>query len=163
MHANSSSLKLPQALPGAQAVQGCTHFRLRQISRVVGQHYDAELAAVGLKTTQYSLLSHVLRLGPLRLGELARAMRMDASTLTRNLKPVLDAGWLQLEPGADKRSRQVQITASGRAKRNQAQRHWKAAQTRLNQSLGLERIQALHRLLDECLQLFPPPGEVHAV
>ena len=41
--------------------QGCTSFKLRQLMRRVTQHYDLELAKAGLKTTQYSLLSHVLK------------------------------------------------------------------------------------------------------
>lgn len=131
--------------------QGCTNFKLRQMVRCVSQLYDAELAKAGLKTTQYSLLSHVLRLGPIRPGDLARAMTMDASTLTRNLKPLLAAGWLQVAPGADGRSRSVQITPAGRAKRDEAQRHWKAAQQGLNARLGVERVGALHALLDDAL------------
>jgi DNA-binding MarR family transcriptional regulator len=124
----------------------------------VSQRYDAEVAKTGLKTTQYSLLSHVLRLGPLRPGELAAAMTMDASTLTRNLKPLLAAGWLELSPGADGRSRSVAITDAGRAKRSEAQRHWRAAQESLNRTLGEARVRALHRLLDDSLaQLAPAP------
>ena len=44
---------------------GCTNFKLRQLMRRVAQHYDLEMSGAGLKTTQYSLLSHVLKLrGP---------------------------------------------------------------------------------------------------
>lgn len=134
-------------------LQGCTSFKLRQLTRVVGQHYDTEVGKSGLKTTQYSLLSHLVSLGPVRPGDLARQMRMDASTLTRNLKPLAAAGWLRLEAGADGRSRLVSITAAGREKRSEAQRHWKLAQTGLNHKLGLERVQRLHALIDECLAL----------
>lgn len=129
--------------------QGCTNFKLRQLMRQVARHYDAELAAVGLKTTQYSLLSHVLRLGPLRPVDLARAMGLSASTLTRNLQPMVDAGWLSVEAGPDARSRLVQITDAGRAKRAEAQRHWRAAQESLNAVLGTGRVAALHALIDE--------------
>ncbi len=80
--------------------QGCTNLKLRQVVRGVSRLYDAELAGAGLKTTQYSLLSHVLKLGPLRPGELARAIRMEPSTLTRNLRPLIDAGWVTLQTGA---------------------------------------------------------------
>jgi DNA-binding MarR family transcriptional regulator len=73
--------------------RGCTNLKLRQLVRRVSRLYDAQLAPAGLKTTQYSLLSHVVTLGPLRPGELARAMNMDASTLTRNLRPLQAAGW----------------------------------------------------------------------
>jgi DNA-binding MarR family transcriptional regulator len=136
--------------------QGCTNFKLRQLVRRVSQHYDAEVGKAGLKTTQYSLLSHVLRLGPIRPGDLAERMTMDASTLTRNLKPMLAAGWLELSPGEDGRSRLVHITAAGRAKRAEAQRHWKAAQDGLNRLLGIEQVQALHTLVDDSLARLEP-------
>jgi DNA-binding MarR family transcriptional regulator len=132
--------------------QGCTNFKLRQLVRRVSQHYDAEVGKAGLKTTQFSLLSHVLRLGPIRPGALAAAMTMDASTLTRNLKPMLTAGWLQMSAGDDGRSRLVHITDAGRVKRAEAQRHWKAAQEGLNQVLGVQRVRALHALVDDSLQ-----------
>ena len=132
--------------------QGCTNFKLRQLRGSVAAHYDAEMARCGLKTTQYSLLSHVLKLGPIRPGDLAAAMKMDASTLTRNLRPLVDAGWVTLEAGIDARSRLVHITDAGRDKRAEAQRHWKAAQQALNAALGVERVVALHALVDDALE-----------
>lgn len=141
------------AAPDAMAPLGCTNFKLRQLMRRVTQFYDAEVGKTGLKTTQYSLLSHVLRLGPVRPGALAQAMRVDASTLTRNLKPLVDAGWLLLAQGSDARSRTITLTDAGREKRREAQRHWKVAQTRLNDTLGMQRVAALHALADESLAL----------
>jgi DNA-binding MarR family transcriptional regulator len=137
---------VPEAAP-----RGCTNLKLRQLTRVVSQHYDQALAAEGLKTTQYSLLSHVGHLGPVRPGELAAAMRMDASTLTRNLQPLQAAGWVEVGPGQDGRSRQVVLTEAGRAKRAAAQRSWKRAQLALNERLGVARVAALHVLVDDWL------------
>lgn len=136
--------------------QGCTNLRLRQLMRRVAQHYDVEMAKAGLKTTQYSLLSHVFKLGPLRPGELAKSMKVSASTLTRNLKPLIDAGWLELAAGSDARSRSVAITAAGRAKREEARHRWKVAQDSLNQLLGVSRVLALHGLINESLELLSP-------
>ena len=141
--------------PTAKA-QGCTHFQLRQLTRRVSQHYDGEMAKVGLKTTQYTLLSHILKLGPVRPGDLALAMTMEPSTLTRNLKPLLASGWVALAPGLDGRSRSVTITEAGRAKRVDAQRHWKQAQASLNQLLGAKRVLALHALINESLGMLKP-------
>jgi len=138
--------------------QGCTNFKLRQLMRQVARHYDAELAGVGLKTTQYSLLTHVMRLGPLRPGDLARAMGLSASTLTRNVQPLVDAGWLTVEPGADGRSRLIHLSEAGKAKRMEAQRHWRAAQESLNALLGAERVGALHALIDDSLALIGADG-----
>lgn len=136
--------------------QGCTNMKLRQLLRRVAQHYDAEVGKTGLKTTQYSLLSHVFKLGPLRPGDLARAMKVDASTLTRNLKPLVTAGWLALEPGSDGRSRLVSITDSGREKRAEAHRRWRLAQEGINQILGVDQVLALHALIDASLERLSP-------
>ena len=138
--------------------QGCTNLRLRRLSRLVSRHYDAHVAASGLKTTQYSLLSHVLHLGPLRPVDLARAMNIEASTLTRNLKPLIVAGWVTQGEGADARSRLIAITEEGRAKRAEAQRYWREAQEGLNDLLGVERVLALHALLDESLEVLQNAG-----
>ncbi|HKB52535.1 MAG TPA: MarR family winged helix-turn-helix transcriptional regulator [Ramlibacter sp.] len=136
--------------------QGCTNHKLRQLMRRIAQHYDAQLAGSGLKTTQYSLLSHIVKLGPIRPGELARAMKMDASTLTRDLRPLVDAGWAQIGAGPDARSRLVAATDAGRDKRREAQRRWRVAQEAINESLGPQRVIALHALVDECMDLLSP-------
>ena len=77
--------------------QGCTNLKLRQLMRRVAQLYDAEVGKTGLRGTQYSLLSYAVKLGPLRPVDLARAMKVDASTLTRNLRPLIDAGLQRLQ------------------------------------------------------------------
>jgi len=79
-------------------------------------------------------------------------MRLDASTLTRNLQPLVAQGWLQLGAGEDARSRLVEATDEGRAKRAEGQRAWKHAQLALNARLGPERMAALHALIDDCIE-----------
>ena len=132
----------------AVAPRGCTNLKLRQLGRMVNRHYDDHLSAVGLKSTQYALLSYVVKLGPIRPSDLSRCLQMDASTLTRNLQPMVAQGWLAVGAGEDARSRLVAATAAGQALRAEAQRAWKAAQTDLNHRLGVAQVCALHELLD---------------
>jgi DNA-binding MarR family transcriptional regulator len=143
----------------ASRPQGCTNFKTRQLSRLLSRRYDAALAPAGLKTTQYSLLSHVLQLGPIAPGELARRMGLDASTLTRNLQPLLGAGLLVQDAGPDGRTRSISLTDAGRAKQAEARRGWKAAQLEVNALLGAERVAALHALLDDCTARLEQAGE----
>jgi DNA-binding MarR family transcriptional regulator len=131
--------------------QGCTNLKLRQLMRAVAQHYDAEVGKSGLRGTQYSLLSHIVRLGPARPADLARAMKLDPSTLSRNLRPLIDAGWIKLSAGVDARSRLIAATEAGRDKRSEAQRRWKVAQQGINSKLGPATVVALHGLLDQCM------------
>jgi len=138
---------------------GCSSFKLRQLSRRVSQHFDRVVGAAGLKTTQYSLLTHVMQLEPVRPSDLAADMEMDASTLTRNLQPLVAQGWLEVGPGDDGRSRFVTLTAAGREKRAEAQREWKRAQLAFNDHIGEERVARLHALIDECLALMNEPDD----
>lgn len=152
MHKNlSPPIVVVQTSPAAERPQGCTNLKLRQLMRRVARFYDAEVGKTGLKGTQYSLLSYVCKLGPLRPVDLAREAGLDASTLSRNLKPLVEAGWLLLEPGPDARSRLLSATPAGRALRAQAQRHWRVAQDALNDLLGATQVIALHQLIDSSL------------
>lgn len=144
------------AMDTAVKPQGCTNLKLRQLMRRVARLYDAEVGKTGLRGTQYSLLSSICKLGPVRPVDLAREMKVDASTLSRNLRPLIDAGWIVMEPGADARSRVVRATDAGRDKRQEAQRRWRVAQEHLNATLGARRVLALHALLDECAGLLAP-------
>lgn len=132
--------------------RGCTNLKLRQLNRMVTRHYNHYVARSGLKNTQYSLLSYVVTLGPIRPGDLARRMQMDASTLTRNMQPLVAQGWLKIGAGDDARSRLVEVTEAGHAKRAEGQRAWKEAQMALNERLGIERVAVLHELLDACIE-----------
>jgi DNA-binding MarR family transcriptional regulator len=141
----------PDSGAAAAVPQGCTNLKLRQLARRVTQHYDQALAGAGLKVTQYSLLSHVLHKGPVQPAALAAAMTLSASTLSRNVQPLVAAGWIEVLPGHDARSRSLVVTPAGRAKRAQAQRRWRQAQEALNRRLGVATVAALHALIDDAM------------
>jgi DNA-binding MarR family transcriptional regulator len=132
-------------------LQGCTNLKLRQLGRMVTRHYDHYMSSVGLKNTQYALLSYIVKLGPIRPSDLAKRLQMDASTLTRNLQPMAAQGLLTVGAGENARSRLVEATAAGRVLRAQSQRAWKAAQLALNERLGVDRVSELHAMLDACI------------
>ncbi len=130
--------------------QGCTNAKLRRFTRQLGRFYDQRMAECGLKTTQYSLLATLARLEPVQPADLARALSMAPSTLTRNLQPLVNAGWVSIDPGPDARSHLLALTAVGRAKRDEAGSVWKSTQQAMNRALGGERVAQLHALVDEC-------------
>ena len=128
--------------------RGCTNFKLRQLLRRVSLVYDRAMAECGLKITQYSLLSHIEKLGPITQTDLAKAMGMDSSTLSRNLRPLESAEWVAVHTGDDARSHALSLTANGRKKRTQAQALWTRAQLQLNDTVGVDDVIALHTLID---------------
>ena len=125
----------------------CTCFRLRRAARQVSQIYDRELAAVDLSLNEYSILRHAERDARL-LGELAESLGMERTTLTRNLKPLLEAGWLKETRGDDARQRFIAITASGRKRLLSARPHWQRAQRHIDSSFGRAETRRLREDLD---------------
>lgn len=132
----------------ASNITNCTHFRVRKLSRAVTRLYDAELAPIGIKTTQFSLLAHLAQVEPISPSDLASLMAMDASTLTRNLRPLLNKGWATQRMGADSRQRLVSLTTAGASALEEARKCWGIAQSRMAALLGGDDLVALNAMLD---------------
>lgn len=128
---------------------------LRKLTRTVTRLYDAHMAEAGLKTTQYSLLRTIAR-APLPMADLARMLSTERTTLTRNLKPLLDAGWVRLDHGDDARQRIVSITAEGRTVIAAARAAWRRAQSTLEETLGRGAVEALHLQAEQALVTLAP-------
>lgn len=124
----------------------CTCFHLRRAARRVSQLYDQHLAAAGLSLNEYSILRRARQTRP--LGELAEALGMDRTTLTRNLKPLTTAGLLQMVAGEDGRQRRVQLTPSGKQRLQQARPLWRKAQNEIEARCGASTVHALNQQLD---------------
>jgi DNA-binding MarR family transcriptional regulator len=120
-----------------QIAHECLLMRVRKLDRVLTSIYDAELRPFGLKASQGSLLVLIAKAGPIRRVEIGKRMHLDPSTLTRNLKIILNNGWIQeIEDGEDGRGLPVQITVQGRDLLNQIGPFWRKAQTRTEKFLG---------------------------
>jgi len=129
----------------------CTCFRLRKLSRIVTQRYDRELAAAGLNLNQYSILRRAART-PQNVGALAREIGMDRTTLSRDLKPLIAAGWIELASSVeDARAKLVRIRPAGKRVLERAQPLWRKAQDEIDARLGATGVNALHAQLDRAM------------
>ena len=140
-------------VPAAREASGghCTCAVLRRTARKVTQSYDRALRPAGIKLTQYSVLANVGQDDGLSITELAERMAMDRTTLTRNLRPMARAGWIEIGPGPDRRSRAVGITDAGRRVFETAFPLWQDVERRFRRSLGRDTAADLRRLLDRAL------------
>jgi DNA-binding MarR family transcriptional regulator len=131
-----SATTQPEANAGGGTPGRCVCFSLRKTARAVSQLYDECLRPSGLRVTQFSLLAMLARGGEMTLGDLAAALVMDRTTLTRNLQLVEREGWIRIAPGRDRRQRLISITAAGRRRWQAAIPHWRAAQEHMLKGLG---------------------------
>jgi DNA-binding MarR family transcriptional regulator len=139
----------PVSVPIAR--NACTCGSLRKASRRVSQFYDTALAPVGIKSTQFSILSEVDRgsiEGPVMMCELATAMVMDRSTLGHNLKPLERDDLVTLRLSADdRRKRYVELTRKGRLTLRRSRRLWQHAEGRFEKIFGKESAAELRAVL----------------
>ncbi|AMN44507.1 MarR family winged helix-turn-helix transcriptional regulator [Rhodoplanes sp. Z2-YC6860] len=125
----------------------CNCLALRQAARHVSQIYDSHLAVVGLKGTQYSILSKLNRMGPLSINELAKAMVMDRTTLGRAVRPLERDKLLTIEAGEDGRVRRLKLTAAGVTKVKAAAAQWREAQKEFELAYGVPEAAELRSAL----------------
>lgn len=131
----------------------CNYVTARQLLRHVAKHYDREMGTVGLRTTQYWLLSQVKTFQPTQSHILVTQLGLDPSTLSRNLKPLLAAGWISVSRGQDARTKFVSLTPAGEIKQHEGFIQWGRAQDRVNTLLGADLVTTLRSLTADCTRL----------
>jgi DNA-binding MarR family transcriptional regulator len=129
--------------PGQPGTNICAHANLRKAMRVVSQAYDAALKPSGLRATQFTLLAVLSHRGEIPLTKLSEILVMDRTTLTRNLKPLLAKGWVEIGREKDERIRLVSITGPGRSIMAEAMPLWRDVQGRVAGKLGQTRLTGL--------------------
>src|SRR5215207_9565843 len=111
-----------------EVARACACANLRKAARAVTQLFDAALTPSGLKATQFTLLVTSRLSGDTTINGLAERMAMDRTTLSRNLKPLVRKGLLEVSPGGDGRTRLVSISPEGERALDEAYPMWQAAQ-----------------------------------
>ena len=140
--------------PPARAVASpCTCLRLRKVARRVSQIYDHCLEPHQLTITQYGLLGHIKALDGVGIGELANALVMDPTTLTRNIRPLVKRALVVLVPDLrDRRHRKLYLTDAGRELFAKARGGWDAAQRQIALALGAKDGPMLAATIDRLLE-----------
>ena len=125
----------------------CNCLALRQAARHTTQLYDRHLAAEGLRTTQYSILAKLARLGPQSINALAAMMVMDRTTTTRAVQPLARDRLVAIAPGEDERTRMVRITPAGEKRAKAAAARWREAQKEFETGYGASEAERLRKEL----------------
>lgn len=125
----------------------CNNLALRQTARHVSQIYDRYMAEVGLRGTQYSILSKLDRLGPMPIGKLADALVMERTALTRAIGPLQRDGLIKVGDGPDGRTRSVMLTTAGEIRFKAAQAQWRKAQRDFETAFGTSNAETLRATL----------------
>jgi len=121
-------------------VPECNCLALRQAARHATQFYDRYLAPTELRTTQFSILAKLKRMGPMTINALASELVMDRTTLGRTMLPLERDGLITVKDAtSDRRSKELHLTKAGAERLRAARKLWSEAQTRFEAVFGAER------------------------
>ena len=140
----------PQTSPlQAQAiVEVCLCHHVRRTARAVTRLFDEILQPTGLKAGQFNILAAVAARDLTSAGEISKLLAMDRTTLSRNLKPLRQAGYVTTEGGAGRRPDVLALTSAGRVVFSKAAVLWRQAQSQLTERLGSGQAGVLLQTLD---------------
>jgi DNA-binding MarR family transcriptional regulator len=133
--------------PEGRIAGECLAGRVRVLSRVVTGIYDDALRPHKVRVSQMNVLVAVAAMGPVRAGDICRQLRLDKSTLSRDLDRLLDRGWVRANPGAG-RSQDLEATPAGRAMIRKVLPAWEEAQARVRGVLGAALTKGLFEAAD---------------
>jgi DNA-binding MarR family transcriptional regulator len=118
--------------------------RVRTLGRVVSGVYQQELDAHGVTVGQFNILTALCLAGYMSPAALSARLRLEKSTVSRNLRLMIDTGWVQAEGQA--RGQKLSATARGQRLFEAAFPAWQKAQRRVKDLLGADGTEALARL-----------------
>jgi DNA-binding MarR family transcriptional regulator len=128
----------------------CLATRVREAGRLLTKVYDEALRPVGLEMSQLPVLNALALFGEAgaTVGALARALVMDRTTMTRNIRPLERAGLLRVARSPhDARAKIVLLTAAGERMVEAAFPLWERTTKRIGDTLGQAEVQGLTRRL----------------
>jgi DNA-binding MarR family transcriptional regulator len=121
---------------GGMAQSPCVCNTLRMATRAVTQLYDDVLRPSGLRVTQFSILAAIARLGEAGVSQLADALAIDQTTMTRSLTLLERDARIERAPHADARVKSMRLTAGGKRALATARPLWAQAQDIVLRELG---------------------------
>jgi DNA-binding MarR family transcriptional regulator len=144
--------------PSVMNPADCNCLALRQAARRVSQFYESFLSPLGLKSSQYSILARLDRLGAMSINEIAESLVMDRTTTGRAIRPLQRDGLVRIGAAEDGRKRVVSLTAAGRRRVNEARDAWRQAQEQFERAFGSKSAQSLRATMSDVVKAIPESG-----
>lgn len=135
----------------------CLCATVRRAGRLLNRRYEEALRPAGMSTSQFELMMTLRFAGASGQDKLARLLETDQTTLSRNLKLLLNERWIEVVADQqDARRRTYRITQLGLAVLGEAQRLWRQAHDDMERLIG-EPMSNLWSLLDRILNAARKP------
>ena len=133
-----------------QSISECHCQALRRAARRISDMYDEMLAPTGLRATQFAILATLGASPSLNVNELADKLGLDRTTTGKNLRPLERDGLVAVTVSdADRRSRVIALTTTGRKTLSAAVPLWAQAQALYESRNGQRKTRTLRAELGD--------------
>jgi DNA-binding MarR family transcriptional regulator len=113
--------------------QECIAVRVRLINRVISALYDEALRPFGLRISQANILAAVACMGEARPTEVSQILRIEKSTLSRDVELMKRNGWLESVPPTGGRNQTIRLKPKGERLLERIHPSWEKAQAEAKQ------------------------------
>ena len=124
----------------------CIAVRVRLINRVITALYDEALRPSGLRTSQANILAAVAHLAEARPAEVSRILRIEKSTLSRDVELMKQNGWVESDPPTGGRNQTIRLTSQGEKLLVKIRPSWEKAQAEAKLLIGEDGEAALRQI-----------------
>jgi DNA-binding MarR family transcriptional regulator len=124
----------------------CIAVRVRLINRVITALYDEALRPFALRISQANILSAIRHTGEIRPANVSRILRIEKSTLSRDVELMKQRGWLESDPPAGGRNQTIRLTPEGKKLLGKIQPSWEKAQAEAKLLIGDDGVLAIRQI-----------------
>jgi DNA-binding MarR family transcriptional regulator len=124
----------------------CIAVRVRLINRVISGLYDEALRPFGLRISQANILAAVAQAGLCRPALVSRVLRIEKSTLSRDVELMKRKSWLESDPPSGGRNQTIRLTPQGTRLLRRIEPAWTRAQAEARRLIGDDGDAAVRQL-----------------
>lgn len=132
----------------------CTN--MRQISRKITNIYDEFLKPSNLNVTQYSLLSNLKRVQPIKMNDFSKVVKLDRTTLVRNLKPLINLSLIEIKSIDKSKAQLLELSQKGIELQNEGYKYWQKAQEYIEQTINHAELEMFYTIVKKMESLEIP-------
>lgn len=122
---------------------------LNRIARKFTKELNADLSPAGLFSSQWGIILCLKKIGPATQQEISQYLCVEAPTITRTLTRLEEMGWVVRQAGADRRQRQVSLSAKAFEMFPVWQRASDQLEVRALQDINPEELMIFNRVLEQ--------------
>jgi len=127
--------------------QLCINAKLRKLHRLLNNAYQSKINPFGLRGSMLSILFIIGKRKDINQKTIADALVLDQSTMSRDLKKLVEKGWVKISKGEDARSSQLSLTKEGYQLLEEIAPIWETLHHRVEATLGTFNIQQIDQII----------------